>query len=307
MKILSKNTVIVALAAIYAIAMVIFPEVTEIGSKTAIILWANSIVPVLLPFFIFSEFIKKTGNLQCLPRRVYPFVIGFLSGYPMGAKMVGDLVKESSLSKTEGKWVLSYSLITGPAFILFAVAQFIGSSKGAVIVLISHYLGALFNGLFHYKEFAYNSGKTRACSQAREKNQNLKRDYMENFTSSVFAGFRGMAMVLAYLMVFTIGVNMLEHIGIFSVINNQLITSISKGIFEMTLGINLVGMCNVSIIAKTISAAALVSFGGLSVIGQSVSMARGSGLGIREIFEIKLTHGIIAAIIATLLTHIMVI
>ena len=62
-----KNRCIAILAAAFAMAMVIFPDITEEGSKTAIIIWANSIIPVLLPFFIFSEFIKNTGNLQSLP------------------------------------------------------------------------------------------------------------------------------------------------------------------------------------------------------------------------------------------------
>ena len=88
-----KTQFVVLLAAVFSVAMIVFPEVTETGSKTAIVLWINSIVPVLLPFFIFSDFIKRTGDLDRLPASVYPFVVAFLSGYPMGAKIVGDFIK----------------------------------------------------------------------------------------------------------------------------------------------------------------------------------------------------------------------
>ena len=74
------NKLVVACASFFAFAMVVFPDITEAGSKTAIIIWANSIVPVLLPFFIFSDFIKRTGDLKKLPPRIYPFVMAFLSG-----------------------------------------------------------------------------------------------------------------------------------------------------------------------------------------------------------------------------------
>ena len=111
-----------------------------------------------------------------------------------------------------------------------------------------------------------------------------KGDYLENFTDAIVSGFKAMAMILAYLMVFTIGINILEHLGVFSVINNQGVAASFKGIFEMTMLINLVGMCDMGIRLKSVIAAFLVSFGGLSVAGQSMSMAR---LGHRPCRHIK--------------------
>ena len=69
-------------------------------------------------------------------------------------------------------------------------------------------------------------------------------DYMENFSYAIASGFRAMATILAYLMFFTIGINILEHLKLFSIISNELVSSAIKGLFEMTLGINLVGLCS---------------------------------------------------------------
>ena len=66
----------------------------------------------------------------------------------------------------------------------------------------------------------------------------------------------------------------------------------------MTVGSNMIGLCDISIGLKTALTAFIVSFGGFSVIGQSVSMAAGSGLGLGTIIKIKLTHGLIAGILA---------
>ena len=294
MKDIRGNTIVVALAGVFILLMVIFPNITEQGTKTAIILWANSIVPVLLPFFIFSEFIKETGDLSKLSPKVYPFVIAFLSGYPMGAKVIGDYIKDNKLTLNQGKWVLSYSLVTGPAFIIFTVGSFIGSTKAAFIVAISHYLSAFLNNSFYYtgdrclKHISSNIKKT---------------DYMENFSIAIGKGFKAMATILAYLMFFLIGINIIEYLGLFSLVNNQVVNSFIKGIFEMTIGINLVGMCDISIKLKTILASVLVSFGGLSVIGQSLSMVKNTGLSIKDILEIKFTHSLISGIIATLLVN----
>lgn len=289
-----KNKIIVMASCLFIILMIIFPAVTEVGTKTAIIIWANSIIPVLLPFFIFSEFIKKTGDLHKLSPKVYPFVIAFLSGYPMGAKVVGDFVRSKTVSIAQGKYILSYSLITGPAFIIFTIGSFIGSTKAAILVAVSHYFAALLNKGFYYTSDQYI--KPHIISKP-------DLDYMENFSIAIGSGFKAMATILAYLMFFTIGINILDFLGVFSLIGNEAFSSVIKGLMEMTLGTNLVGMCDISMKLKTVLASVLVSFGGLSVIGQSMSMTRRTGIGVRDILEIKITHSLIAGILATLLVN----
>ena len=62
MKKFTWKKLIVAAAAGFAAAMVAFPAVTEAGAKSAISIWLNSVVPVLLPFFIFAD-----EGLRCRP------------------------------------------------------------------------------------------------------------------------------------------------------------------------------------------------------------------------------------------------
>lgn len=298
-----ENKLIMAASLCFAAAMVVFPAVTESGSKTAIVIWANSIVPILLPFFIFSDFIKRVGNPERLPLRVYPFVIAFMSGYPMGAKIVGDLTLSGCLSREEGRHVLSYSLVTGPAFIIGTVGAFMGNTRAAAAVAAAHYIGALLNGLIY------------RCPSSRSRKVNVKarvddgvgtglhsqqNSYMESFTSSIIAGFKAMAVILAYLILFMIGMELMESLGVFRLLPGEAWSAFAKGIIEMTVGANMIGICNISISLKTALTAFIISFGGFSVIGQSVSMASGSGLGFGTIIQIKLTHGLIAGILAAL-------
>ena len=121
---------------------------------------------------------------------------------------------------------------------------------------------------------------------------------MENFTPAIICGFRAMAVILAYIMVFTIGINILDSSGVFSLFACETASATLKGILEMTIGVNLVGLCDTGIVTKTVTAAFLVSFGGLSVAGQAASAAEGSGIGLGDILKIKATHGLISAVIA---------
>ncbi len=304
------NKIVVSAAACFALAMIVFPEVTEEGAKMAIILWLNAIVPVLLPFFIFSDFIKSSGDLAKLPPRIYPFIMGFLSGYPMGAKVTGDYVREGRLTLDEGRAILSYSMVTGPAFILFTVGQFIGSSRAAALVAAAHYAGALANGFF-YRQGRIRTGRKAAAKPITSRKPTtpitpIKSDYMENFTAAILGGFKAMAIILAYLIVFYIGIDLASRAGLFAAIDNKTVCACLKGLLEMTIGTNQVGMCDIGIEYKTVLAAMLVSFGGLSVAGQSASMTRNSGLGFKDILLMKLTHGMLAAIFAILLTRFVV-
>ena len=265
-----ENKLIMAASLCFAAAMVVFPAVTESGSKTAIVIWANSIVPILLPFFIFSDFIKRVGNPERLPLRVYPFVIAFMSGYPMGAKIVGDLTSSGCLSREEGRHVLSYSLVTGPAFIIGTVGAFMGNTRAAAAVAAAHYIGALLNGLiYRCPSSRSNRRNLRGNANAGANADTQQNSYMESFTSSIIAGFKAMAVILAYLILFMIGMELMESLGVFRLLPGEAWSAFAKGIIEMTVGANMIGICNISISLKTALTAFIISFGGFSVIGQS--------------------------------------
>ncbi len=299
---INKNKFITVLVCLFAVAMVCFPQVTEAGSKSAIVIWANSIVPVLLPFFIFSDFIKRTGNLEKLPPRLYPFAVAFLSGYPMGAKVTADLVTQGTLSLPQGRRVLSYAMVTGPAFLMGTIGGFLGSQEAAAVVLAAHYAGALLNGLLWQENRAKN---TRPVSRSVTPGSGQGR-LMEHFSASILAGFKAMAVILAYLMFFMIGMNLLDRTGLLKLIGSETAVSFLKGLLEMTAGSSMVGACNISMEMKTVLISVLVSFGGLSVIGQSASMAAGSGIGTVDILLRKVTHGVISGILAVILVQFMI-
>lgn len=317
MKIIMKRKLsesfIPAAACFFAVCMVLFPSITESGSKSAIIIWANSIVPILLPFFIFADFIKRTVNPERLPKKLYPFVIAFMSGYPVGAKVVGDFVKNGAMTQKEGESVLSYSLVTGPAFIIGTIGSFLGNYRAAALVAVSHYAGAVINGLFYGRaeklgDKAYSHMRKAEKARRTEKPVHMQEkrslqhssqheSSLESFTAAISAGFKSMAVILAYLIIFMIAIDLLTASGAFALIKNETAASTIKGMLEMTAGSSMLGMCNISLRLKTALTAFVISFGGLSVIGQSLSVS-GGFISLWRLIKIKLTHGLLAAGIA---------
>ena len=94
--------------------------------------------------------------------------------------------------------------------------------------------------------------------------------------------------------------------GLWRTIGNETVSAVLTGLLEMTVGINAIGMCCISMKLKVILSAFIVSLGGLSVIGQSASISSGSGITFADIAKIKLTHGLWAGIVATLIMRFVV-
>ena len=98
--------------------LLLHPDEGLLGARDGLTLWLNVMLPTLLPFLIFTGILLKSGNLTKLlnpfsllwkkcfglsPAGAYVLILGFLCGYPMGAKIAHDLyiVPLSDLTKEE--------------------------------------------------------------------------------------------------------------------------------------------------------------------------------------------------------------
>ena len=96
-------------------------------------LWLNSMLPALLPFMILSGIMIRTNMaqklakffspllgplLRCSDSACFTVVIGFLCGFPLGAKTVSDLYDRGHLEFKEARWLLAFCNNIGPAFFM---------------------------------------------------------------------------------------------------------------------------------------------------------------------------------------------
>ena len=107
-----------------------------------------------------------------------------------------------------------------------------------------------------------------------------------------------MAIILAYIMIFMIAVDLIQFSGFLRLAPTAEAAALFKGFLEMTVGCNSLLMCQCGQLVKLTLAAFIVTFGGLSVMGQSMSMLKGCSISLRRLFLMKLTQGLISAIIA---------
>lgn len=284
-------------AAAFCVFMVLFPSVALYSAQKGISLWASSVLPALLPFFICANFLNNMGVVKLLRPSLFPFVMSVISGYPMGAKIIGDMRKEKRISQTEAKRLISFCSTSGPTFMVGAVgAGMLGSAGAGLLIAAAHYLGAVLNGVLYSCFFP----KERVpASQTSRKNQDL----LDLFTEAIISAFKSLAIILAYIVLFMFLTDLLHLGGAFSWIQSPALKALAKGFFEMTVGCGALSECaGLSLSWKCVLSTVVLSWGGLSIIGQSMSMLSGAGVRIPYFLLTKLTHSLFAGIIAFLLT-----
>ena len=290
-----KKSYILAAAAAFAgcIIMIINSDMAVLSAKKGLSLWLSDVVPAMLPFFICVNFLSAAGVIRYLPRSIFPFVMSVLSGYPMGAKITGDLYRAGAIDLCQAKKLVSFCSTSGPVFIIGAVGTgMLGSQEAGMIAAAAHYLGALCNGAL-FSVFYRGSGI--GCSDGTCASD---RSLVENFTDSIFSAFKSLAVILAYIIIFMFIIDLVEAAGIYGMISSETLQCLARGLMEMTVGCSCISEAGESLKQCCVLAAVIISWGGLSIIGQSVSMLSGTGISAFYIILTKLTHSIFAGIIA---------
>ena len=131
-----KDYIMPIMFILFTVGLVLFSNSNLYAAKNGLILWANNIVPSLFPFFIATNLLSHTNVINYVSKKcnkfmrpifnvsgeaAYAFVVGLISGYPMGAKIVTDLRKANLCSKDEGERMLAFTNNSGPLFILGTV------------------------------------------------------------------------------------------------------------------------------------------------------------------------------------------
>ena len=132
-------------------------------------LWLDKMVPALLPFMILSGTLIRTGLTEGFTTLVYPVVkpvfrvrpnvcyvmlMGFMCGFPMGAKCVGDMYLHGKLTKREAEYLLAFCNNIGPVYFVSFVLPLIGCSSPAYYLFGMYGLPLLYGLVLRYTVYA---------------------------------------------------------------------------------------------------------------------------------------------------------
>ena len=310
------------------LALMLYPQPAMEAAKSGLRLCYNVIIPSLFPFFVLSSLVVELGLagylgrlLEGLMRPLFhvsgacasAVALGFIGGYPVGAKTAIGLYEKGMCTKTEAERLLAFCNNSGPAFILGVVgAGVFASSAVGVLLCLAHTAASLCVGiLFRF----YKAGPERRGTEPRSRPRFQAQRLTAAFTGSIKNSFLSTLNICAFVVFFTVVIQLLVRSGFLPGLAQLLGGLLSPfglttewaqrlltGALEISSGVStLAGSGSLS--GRLVMAAFMLGWAGLSVHCQVLSFIGGSGLSVGTYLVGKLLHGGLSALFTAALVR----
>ena len=309
-------------------ALIRFPQASIQAAGDGLRLSANVIIPSLFPFFVLSTLMVRLGISQHFGRVLEPvmrplfnvsgvcssaFVLGFVGGYPVGAKTAISLYESGSITKSEAERLLAFSNNSGPAFILGVVGVGIfASSRVGLLLYLAHAAASILVGIL----FRYWGARCPRGGIRRHREASGPPRISQAFVESVRGAVQSVLNICGFVVFFAVLIRLLFLAGIIPALSSFLGTLFSIfgfdaawasmlliGLIELSSGVWSLNQVAGQIPSSIAMAAFMLGWAGLSVHCQVLSFIGGSGLGVRSYIFGKILHGFLSAGLIFLLTR----
>lgn len=340
-----KNLIIPFSICLFTIFLVVFSKNNLYAAKSGIYLWANSVLPSLLPFFMATELLGYTDIVPILGKILnkimkplfnvpgegaFALIMGIISGYPVGAKIVAHLKEQGVCSDVECERLIAFTSNSGPLFIIGTVGVGLFSDvKIGMFLFISHILACLSVGIiFRWwkikQENCYFSKSNRfklsskillPRSSTYNKETICFSNLGEILSKSIINAINSVITIGGFVVLFSVIISILENsyiltlikellepilnlIGISDIYCNGFIT----GIIEVTNGLQTIASLNANnYLVQLLICSFLLGFGGFSVLLQVLSITSKANISIKPYFLGKVLQAIFSCIYIKLL------
>lgn len=287
-KIWVKNTMLIITLCLLILALIMYSKSIKESVFDSINICLSVVIPSLYGFLIVSLLIIKTNIyyylskpftlfskyvLKIPPKMFSIFLTSLIGGYPVGAKLIYELVDKEELSEAEANNLMCYCFGSGPAFIMGTIATTVYNNlKVGLIIFISAFVSnlliAIFRGFFK---------KSKPCN---EQTPSVKFNSVI-LTDSITSAGKSLFNICLMIVFFAILSSILVEIGL----SNYLCTTIVKyfdadydtiqSAFHSFLDISNISKFPKNNYLNLPLISGLISFGGICVLIQIFSISRG--------------------------------
>lgn len=284
--------------------MLCYPKEVFNGASEGLLLWFQILFPTLFPFLLITDLLMATGGIRMISKVLsVPFgilfrvsgegsfavVAGFLCGYPMGAKITADLIRNQSISVEEGTYLLSFCNNTSPIFIMNFLVWKTLDRKELLLPSLVILLGTPVVMSFPFRKI-YKSGRKRGGGRntlGMQRNYIMKKKSVE---SCMMDSFETIVKVGGYLIIFSVLLELAEQTGQKNIAATLLLSTL-----EVTNGILMIAKRFPEISTAYPLLIGLTSMGGICSMAQTQSMIRGTGLKLSDYIIQKLATAMAAS------------
>ena len=221
--------------------------------------------------------------------------MSMLTGFPSSAKYIDMLMDKKKIDSYDASKILTFTFFSNPLFIVNTVGvMFLGNINLGFIILVSHIIGNVLVGIVFR---GYNKSNITEVIDVRNSIRTLvNRINTTNFFSVFLNGIKDA--INTMILIFGIIVSFQIIIGILPC------NVLFRGIIEMTTGLRLISFYD-DLYLKVFLSTFFISFGGFCVHTQIMNILNKKRVKYLPFLFARIIHGVISAVIAIVLFHLM--
>lgn len=276
---------------------------TRDAASDALRLCASSVIPALFPFLVVTGLLMSFGfgawaspilaplmtGLFRLPGTAgSALLLGFLGGYPVGARTAAELYRLGLLTRDESERLLMFCNNANPAFLISVLGVGVFDSiRAGVWLLLIHIASAVLTGFLFRNRTAPRPSELPTPSEPPTA---FFPAFVQSVTDAAFAMLR----VCAFVVFFSVLIRPLKtwtHPAAAPLVGTLELFSLTPMLSRDASGFVLASVC--------------AGWGGVSALGQTAAVLDGSGLSIRPCVAGKAVQAALSGLLALLAVRIL--
>lgn len=236
----------------------------------------NSLTKLINP--IFNKIFKTTGNCSDV------FMLSIFSGTPASAFIIKEMLNTNQITINDANKLISFTFFSNPLF-LYNILQLSFNKYITFKIIIIHYLSNLIIGLiFRNKNIIKDN-----YLYLKNTNNNAKNIFLL-LPKAIKKSIETLLIILGTIIFYMIITNLIMKI----LPQNNYLEITIKGILEITQSLNILPTLNSKSIIKETIAIAIISFGGLSIHTQTLSIINDTKIKYKNFLIGRILHTLIS-------------
>ena len=278
-----KNALLLSALLCSYMFLAAFPKEASASVSEGIEFCLRILLPAMFPYFVLSSFAVRSGSMDVLAARLapfmkklfrtgrssaLPFLLGLVSGYPVGAGTVSALAQNGKIGKPEANKLLTFCCGAGPAFVIGVVGGTLYSNTAIGIAAWGiQLLSAVLTGMLPiYKtESLSEHVPPFGCEPAGKA-----------FVRAVAESAGTSAAIASYIILFFVLLNAQQLL-----LKKPAVSAAAAAFTELSAGCRALASLDMAWPLKFALTSACISFGGLCVLLQTASLLSDADLSLK--------------------------
>ena len=305
-----KKIVSLLLVILLFIFLLCYPAEALAASREGLRLWLDTLLPTLLPFLILTGILIRTDCITRIlhpiapffkvlfglsPEGTYVFILGMLTGYPMGAKLAADLYYAGKLSRQEADYLLTFCNNPSPAFLFTYVGHICLEKKLHIEVLAGIFVLADMICMLFFRFVVFERKGHKQEFYSKNLIPSEQTDTELFFDSIIMNSFETMAKLGGYILIFSVLSAATAHFWFLPATGKY----IFLGALEITTGLHSLLASGFSYSHRVFLAMCMCAFGGFCIMAQTKSVL-GKDLSFRLYASAKCMNAAVTAALTLL-------